>query len=196
VPPPPPPPPPILPSLFTATALKEIMTNIPPAPPISSTIFDGSSRSKSNNSFHEKFKSTIKEDETTHLKNNNTSKEFDINEIKNFRFKKRSNSKVSVTDSGFTKKNNEKPNSWLSVMDEIKSGATKLRSVKDELKECGPHGYKTQSTTDISSYSKLEFDLNFILSQRNKFFNKDDDDDDENGSISSWNSSNNIHLEK
>jgi hypothetical protein len=125
-------------------------------------------------------------------------KEFDINEIKTFKFKKRSNSKISVNDTAPKPKNT---NSWSCLMDEIKTG-TKLRNVNNSKTQDDGDLNTNRKKLNSSNYgksSKLEFDLNLILSQRSKFFNRnddEDDDEDDDGSFSdsSWNAALNNNI--
>ncbi|CAF0875033.1 unnamed protein product [Brachionus calyciflorus] len=157
--PPPPPPPPLLAPLVPA----------PPPPPPSSFLN------------LEPIKKTVRLDLLEKPKEN-TKIEFDINEIKTFKFNKTNKSRQTK----------EKPpvnqfNSWDSLMNEIRNNAGRnLRNITNENSKIK----KTKCDFDLPhNKSKLEWDLNLILSQRSKFFNLDDDDDEENdsGSDASWN---------
>lgn len=119
--------------------------------------------------------------------------EFDLNEIKNFKFKK-SKSRAQISE---PKAQTNQFNSWESLMNEIRTNAGRnLRNVNtnsDENLAINDSKENKRFEFDLppmsSVGSKLEWDLNLILSQRSKFFNEDDDDDDS-SSESSWNASN------
>lgn len=105
----------------------------------------------------------------------NANIEFDINEIKNFKFKKSTKSppkKEKTTINQF--------NSWETLMNEIRNnGARKLKNITNETRN-----RKTKCDLDIPHKSKLEMDLTSILSERSKFFNLDEEEGSD--SDASW----------
>lgn len=189
----PPPPPPPMPDFFGSTISQCIAPSIPPPPPPPPLFFQATPEP------------VIKAPPppppvATPLKTiEKNVTEFDINEIKTFKFKKRSNSKISSDNQARSEPlPNNVTNSWSSLMNEIKTGR-KLRNVSTTSEEGTTESAakrKSSSHNKQLPSSKLELDLNAILTQRSKFFSladDEDDDDDENGSLSdsSWNTSTN-----
>ncbi|RNA29448.1 hypothetical protein BpHYR1_004927 [Brachionus plicatilis] len=155
--PPPPPPPPL--DLLSSNSTK-------PSPPQAPLLISSKSEK------HAKLKENSKHNERP---KENTKIEFDINEIKNFKFKKSAKSppkKEKITINQF--------NSWDTLMNEIRTnGGRRLKNITNEASD-----RKTKCDLDLPLKTKLELDLTSILSERSKFFNLDDEEGSE--SDASW----------
>lgn len=153
----PPPPPPL--DLFANNTFKPA----PPPPPLLLPLIS------------EKVVKPKENSKSSENRKENVQIEFDINEIKNFKFKKSSKSPPKKENSS-----TNQFNSWETLMNEIKNnGGRKLKNITNETSN-----RKTKCDLDLPHKSKLELDLTSILSERSKFFNLDDEECSD--SDSSW----------
>lgn len=186
---PPPPPPPLTQSLFSPPPPLPVLQSLIPPPPPPPPIFQQKTTSApppapppSLSTSEIKLKPTNKENQPNNLIKS-TMIEFDLNEIKNFKFKK-SASKRSERD---LPKPKAQFNSWENLMNDIKSNARRnLRNVNRDSPESS-NNKKTKLNSD--HHSKLEWDLNSILSERSKYFISNDDDNDEEDENDDWSDS-------
>jgi len=198
MPPPPPPPPPLfftststqIPSSKSISSSLSIISNFEmnkfkaeiPKPPtsqlFSSELFKNELSKVKN---FRKLEKTFKE-EKINSSNYTSNKSFDLNEIKNFKFKNSANQEKKELRRSLISQNT---NPWDSLMNEIRSNeaVNKLKKVTSSEKKSKHMKFNSDF---FESDSNLVRDLNQILNERSQFF-KEDDDENNSSDDDSWN---------
>jgi hypothetical protein len=124
---------------------------------------------------------TFKE-EKINSSNYTSNKSFDLNEIKNFKFKNSANQEKKELRRSLISQNT---NPWDSLMNEIRSNeaVNKLKKVTSSEKKSKHMKFNSDF---FESDSNLVRDLNQILNERSQFF-KEDDDENNSSDDDSWN---------
>lgn len=190
----PPVPPPLPPLFMVSSIIKQLpISDLPSIPSLPLNSIQQQSNIPIQLPFNsEMFKNELKNFKNPHKSNNKIksvekkTKSFDINEIKNFKFKNSALEKKEQREPLFISQN---VNPWDSLMSEIRSnaGGTKLKKVIDSDDKSNSKHMKFNTENDYNGDSNLVRDLNQILSQRSQFFKEDDDEDCDSTDDESWN---------
>ncbi len=115
-------------------------------------------------------------------KKNSSNKSFDINEIKNFKFKNSGNKEIKEQRRPLILQNK---NPWDSLMNEIRSNeaVSNLKKVSNSEKKSKQMKFNLDC---FENDSNLVRDLNQILNERSQFF-KEDEDENDSTDDDSWN---------
>ena len=186
LPPPPPPPPPL--SLFLSSSNAQLSSK--KSPPLSNFLNPDLEKFKPDISSSEIFKNELgkaknvltSEKQIIEEKKNSSIKSFDINEIKNFKFKNLENKEIKEQRRPLIL---QSKNPWDSLMNEIRSNeaVSKLKKVSNSEKKSKHMKFNLDC---FDNDSNLVRDLNQILNERSQFF-KEDEDENDSTDDDSWN---------